>query len=184
MHRRGWLVSIAFFSTLALAGSATATLSIARWTIDAGGTTQAAGGSLRLGGSIGQPDAGASSGGSLTLLSGFWLGGVSTSAVLEPDPVATLPLPFRVTAGVPSPFATATRLQLDLPEPRPVRACVHDLTGRLVRLLCARALPAGSHEIRWDGRGDDGRQLPSGVYLVRVEAGIDRETRRLVLLAR
>lgn len=166
-------------------GTAGATLGIARWTVDAGGATQVAGGSLRLGGTIGQPDAGALGGGSLALLGGFWRGGVAASAVSPvPGGEAARPLAFHVTGCTPSPFAGETRLRLDLPEPRPVRAAVLDLTGRCVRQLCARTFSGGSHEIRWDGRGDEGRLLPSGVYLVRIEAGGDRATRRLVWLAR
>jgi len=46
-------------------------------TIAGGGVTFATGGSYSLGGTIGQPDTGASSGGNYVLLSGFWGGGSS-----------------------------------------------------------------------------------------------------------
>ncbi len=183
-----WAVAaVVMVAPLLSSGTASATLGISKWTIDAGGVTQAAGGSLRLGATIGQPDAGASSGGSLLLLGGFWKGGTAVSSVPDPGPGPEgrqPPLAFGVTAGGPSPFAAETRLRLDLPEARPVRACVHDLAGRLVRVLCAQTLLGGSHELRWDGRGDAGRRLPSGIYLVRIEAGADRSTRQLVLLSR
>ncbi len=42
-------------------------------TIDGGGVTFSAGGSYLLGGTMGQPDAGAMSGGSYTLNGGFWV---------------------------------------------------------------------------------------------------------------
>jgi hypothetical protein len=44
------------------------------WTVDGGGYTFSTGGSYSLGGTIGQPDAGASSNGTYTLASGFWGG--------------------------------------------------------------------------------------------------------------
>jgi hypothetical protein len=44
------------------------------WTVDGGGYTFSAGGSYSLGGTIGQPDAGASSNGTYTLAGGFWGG--------------------------------------------------------------------------------------------------------------
>ena len=46
------------------------------YTIDGGGATFSTGGSYSLGGTIGQPDAGALSGGPYTLNGGFW-GGTS-----------------------------------------------------------------------------------------------------------
>jgi hypothetical protein len=45
-------------------------------TIDGGGYTWSEGGGYSLGGTIGQPDAGALSGGGYTLAGGFWGGGL------------------------------------------------------------------------------------------------------------
>ena len=46
-------------------------------TIDGGGVTFASGGPYSLGGTIGQADAGASSGGAFEMASGFWAGAIS-----------------------------------------------------------------------------------------------------------
>jgi hypothetical protein len=47
----------------------------------------------------------------------------------------------------------------------------YDVTGRLVRTLVDDAWrAAGDHEIRFDGRRDDGMSLSSGRYYLRVEA--------------
>ncbi|HET7375510.1 MAG TPA: hypothetical protein VFK30_02315 [Anaerolineae bacterium] len=48
--------------------------SIDWYTIDGGGALNSHGGSYSLGGSIGQPDAGALSGGAYELVGGFWSG--------------------------------------------------------------------------------------------------------------
>lgn len=45
---------------------------ISWWTVDGGGGTSSSGGDYALGGTIGQPDAGASSSGDYVLSSGFW----------------------------------------------------------------------------------------------------------------
>jgi hypothetical protein len=59
-------------------------------TTDGGGSTSAAGGAYSLGGTIGQPDAGASSGGAYSLTGGFW--GIANL----PPPAA--PTPSQVVA--------------------------------------------------------------------------------------
>jgi flagellar hook assembly protein FlgD len=59
---------------------------------------------------------------------------------------------------------------------------VFDVAGRRVRAVLERVLPAGLHEIEWDGRDDAGRPVASGVYFYRMQSGPQTETRRMVLL--
>jgi len=81
LHRRsGRVLAAVLFISLLLSAIALASTAqnyaIAWWTTDGGGGTSM-GGSYALMGAIGQPDAGAMSGGSYTLAGGFW-GGVTT----------------------------------------------------------------------------------------------------------
>ncbi len=57
----------------AVAKSAQGSIELSRWTLDAGGTTSASAGSLRLAASVGQPDAAFISGGPFRLHAGFWV---------------------------------------------------------------------------------------------------------------
>ena len=54
------------------------------YTIDGGGATFSTGGTYLLGGTIGQPDAGALTGGSYALNGGFWAGTASNRSVYLP----------------------------------------------------------------------------------------------------
>ena len=80
--KRKWFLSLLL---LVIAGallgvvsaSALAGYSLDWWTVDGGGATFSAGGSYSLGGAIGQPDAGTSTGGTYTLSGGFWGGGAA-----------------------------------------------------------------------------------------------------------
>lgn len=86
-------------------------------------------------------------------------------------------------AGYPNPFNPRTTLRFALPDPGPVTLDVHDLAGRLVRRLAGGSLPAGEHEVIWDGRDDAGRAVASGQYLARLEpAGGQAVTRKLTLV--
>ncbi len=53
-------------------------------TVDGGGYTWSTGGGYALGGTAGQPDAGALSGGGYTLLGGFWCGAAAQYRIYLP----------------------------------------------------------------------------------------------------
>ena len=78
----------------------------------------------------------------------------------------------------PNPFRGATRLEFALREDGPVRVTVHDPAGRCVRTLAdGDWLAAGAHAVEWDGRGEDGRTIPPGLYFLLVQApGASRRT--------
>ncbi|MBZ0268896.1 T9SS type A sorting domain-containing protein [bacterium] len=103
-----------------------------------------------------------------------------------PDaPVASgpvLPLRFRMYGGVPNPFAASTGFRFDLPRQTRSRLVVYDLAGRRLRTLVSGTLPAGRHEIRWDGRDERGRQVASGVYFYRLTTDTESVTHRVVRL--
>ncbi|MBC8424758.1 T9SS type A sorting domain-containing protein [bacterium] len=101
------------------------------------------------------------------------------SDTAAPDTPATI----RLAAPAPNPFNPQTTITFALPESGPVDLSVYDLHGRLVRRLHQGALPAGSHTRTWNGRGDDGRRVAGGPYMVRLLAGGGfNEARKVVLL--
>lgn len=177
-------------ATLAvLAGAASAQLVVSRFTVDGGGATRAAGGSYSLGGTIGQPDAGQLSGGTLTVSGGFWSGGGTTATavadpgVLDPALADASALTFRLHAPRPNPVAGQTVVTFDLPRAARTRAAFYDVTGRLVRVLVDEALPAGRHERAWDLHDGAGLAVSSGVYFLRLESGQNVSQRKVVVIS-
>jgi hypothetical protein len=59
---------------------------------------------------------------------------------------------------------------------------VFDVTGRRVAELGRGPALPGAHSITWDGRTSMGRTAAAGIYLVRLRAGDQQVSRRLVLL--
>jgi hypothetical protein len=51
-----------------------------------------------------------------------------------------------------------------------------------VRRLITEQRRAGRHHVLWDGLDDTGQPAATGVYLVRLRAGRQEETRRMLLL--
>jgi hypothetical protein len=96
------------------------------------------------------------------------------------SPPAGPPLQMSVR---PNPFNPATVLHVDVPRAGRVDLGIYDVAGRLQRVLIdGEWREAGSHAVRFDGRSDAGRALPSGVYLARLRSDGKSRQERLVLL--
>ena len=98
-------------------------------------------------------------------------------------PVATATAYFAPPA--PNPARGPVRLSLSISaREQGARAFVHvhDLAGRLVRVVYEGALEPGLHDLHWDLQDASGRAVPPGLYLVRAEAGAFRSVRRVVVV--
>lgn len=82
----------------------------------------------------------------------------------------------------PNPFNPETEIHFELPSQDWVDLSVYDVAGSLVQVLVNRSLAAGRHVAIWKGTDLQGRRMPSGVYLYRIETATFRETKRMVLL--
>jgi flagellar hook assembly protein FlgD len=91
-------------------------------------------------------------------------------------------VPDALYPNYPNPFNPTTTIRYDLSGGGPVRLTVFDITGALVRTLVDGERPAGIHEATWDGRDEKGREVASGVYFYRLEAGDYARTRKMLLV--
>ena len=89
---------------------------------------------------------------------------------------------FMFRPGHPNPFAGSTVMQLSLPSSERVTARVYSPAGRLVKTLVDTRLDAGDHRLPWDGTDGAGHRVASGVYFVKLVAGSNRASGKLVLL--
>lgn len=63
-----------------------------------------------------------------------------------------------------------------------MRLTIHGIQGHRVRRLMDAHLPAGRYAIFWDGRDDDGRLQPSGIYFYEIDRNGRATTKQLLLL--
>ena len=83
-------------------------------------------------------------------------------------------LPTTALSGLradPNPFNPVTRIRFTLGAAGMAKVGVYGLDGRRARLLAEGRLAAGDHELTWDGRDDQGRELAQGLYFFRFQAG-------------
>jgi hypothetical protein len=93
-----------------------------------------------------------------------------------------LPPATRLVAAWPNPFNPQTTVAFELARADHARLTIYDLHGRAVCRLVDALLPAGRHTAVWSGRDDRDRDVASGVYFARLEAGSGRDLMKLVLV--
>jgi flagellar hook assembly protein FlgD len=82
----------------------------------------------------------------------------------------------------PRPSRSRVELQVDLPVTMQVRLAVFDVTGRRMKTIVDRQLPAGITSTAWDGRDVNGRAVASGIYFARMTCMKGDQVVKAVLL--
>jgi len=85
-------------------------------------------------------------------------------------------------APAPNPMHDAARVTFALPRAHRATVRILDVAGRVVRTLVDGNLPAGTHDVTWDGRDAAGRTVAAGVYWSRVESDGASVTRKLTVI--
>lgn len=102
-------------------------------------------------------------------------GGTITS--VESPGAPTIPQSFFVDQNYPNPFNPGTTIRFGVPATSTVVVKVFNLVGQEVATVFDGRKDAGVHTVRFDGLN-----LPSGVYICRIEAGTAVESRRMILI--
>jgi hypothetical protein len=91
----------------------------------------------------------------------------------------TIPTSFGLEQNYPNPFNPTTKIGFGVSGlgARVVRLSVFDILGREVAVLVNESKSAGTYEVKWDASS-----FPSGVYIYRLVAGSDIESRRMILM--
>lgn len=93
-----------------------------------------------------------------------------------------LPSKLALKQNYPNPFNPSTTIRYDLPLSGRIRLTVYNLLGQTVKTLVSGRVPAGNHEVSWDGKSDAGQSVSSGVYIYRLEADGLVKSRKMLIL--
>ncbi len=81
----------------------------------------------------------------------------------------------------PNPFSNSTNIVFTLPKDETVSLAIYDILGKEVMTM-KESLSAGEHRIEWDGNDDAGSALSNGVYHLRMMAGDEILSGKLMLI--
>ncbi len=88
-----------------------------------------------------------------------------------------LPQQYILSHPYPNPFNPQVMIPITLAREAHIQLRIYDIHGRLVISIADDVLPAGKKLFSWDGS-----QYPSGVYIVRCQAGHVMQTEKIILL--
>ncbi len=87
-----------------------------------------------------------------------------------------------ITDNYPNPFNPSTTIKYSVAQEADVTIDIYNIRGQKVRNLVKERKSAASHNVIWNGKSDDGRNLSSGVYFCRMNAAGKNYTSKLLML--
>ncbi len=94
---------------------------------------------------------------------------------------AIVPTEFTLAQNYPNPFNAGTVIKFGTESASEYTVTIYDILGRKVWSTSGHT-EAGWVEVPWDGRGENGNELASGLYLYRVQTAGGVQTRKMTLL--
>jgi outer membrane protein assembly factor BamB len=95
------------------------------------------------------------------------------------------PKVIRLLQNYPNPFNPSTDIRYQIPDvglPVHTTLRVYNILGQEVRTLVDKVQEAGYFNVTWDGKDNLGKNVTSGIYMYRLQAGDVTETREMILL--
>jgi hypothetical protein len=126
--------------------------------------------------SVGEPFVGFSQMGSVSIRSGSLSGTVVIATGLQGSK-GPIPLDYSLYQNYPNPFNPSTTVRYDLPRATFVTLCIYDVLGRRISTIVNEEKPAGAYQVNVYLPN-----LPSGVYLYRIQARNYVKTKKFILL--
>jgi len=87
-----------------------------------------------------------------------------------------------LSQNYPNPFNPSTTMKFTLPKSENVTLRIFNTRGEMIATLIDHRMPAGSHTATWQGVSDQGRQVSTGMYLCRFQAGDFTKTMKMMMM--
>jgi len=104
------------------------------------------------------------------------------SRTLATMTVGQVPTNFALEQNFPNPFNPSTTIKYQIAEPTKVAISIYSIDGQLVNTLVNEAKDAGYYQVVWNGTNSYGKQVASGMYIYRIDAGNFVSTKKLMLM--
>jgi len=93
-----------------------------------------------------------------------------------------IPLVNSLGNNYPNPFNPTTTIVFGLKEEAEVSLMIYNIKGQKVKTLVNELMPAGQHEVVWNGKDDNEKTAASGIYFYKMQTSDYLNVRKAVLL--
>jgi photosystem II stability/assembly factor-like uncharacterized protein len=111
------------------------------------------------------------------------------TGVDEEEEELSLPNEFSLSQNYPNPFNPTTSIRFTVRGSpfavyAPIRTTlrIYNVLGEAVRTLVDETKNAGSYEVIWDGKDNQGKEVASGIYFCKLQVGDKSQTKNMVLI--
>ena len=88
-----------------------------------------------------------------------------------------------LTGNYPNPFNTETTITFSLAKnTENTELSIYNIEGQKVITLINKELSAGRHLVVWNGKDENNKQVPCGIYFYKIQAGEFSETKKMILM--
>jgi len=98
------------------------------------------------------------------------------------DGIPLQPVSFALFQNYPNPFNPNTTIKYQLAERVKVRLEIYNILGQKIKTLVQTVQNTGLHQVVWDGKNDNGKQVSSSVFIYRIKADSFNKTRKMILI--
>ncbi|MBE2217826.1 MAG: T9SS type A sorting domain-containing protein [Ignavibacteria bacterium] len=101
----------------------------------------------------------------------------TTGIIAVENEVSQIPYEYNLFQNYPNPFNPSTTISFQIPETGNVKISIFDILGRLTDIPLNEVKKAGNYNVVWNALN-----LPSGVYIYKIEAGSFTDVRKMILI--
>jgi len=93
-----------------------------------------------------------------------------------------IPNSYSLHQNYPNPFNPETRITVELPFPENISLTIFDMQGKLIKEITDSFFNAGSYDFIWNGKDYSGVEMPSGLYIYKLESNNIFLSKKMLLL--
>ena len=89
---------------------------------------------------------------------------------------------FELVQNYPNPFNGSTTIQYNLEKSMSISLSIYNLLGQKVRTIHSGIKEAGIHQFFWNATDDSGRELGTGIYILRIQTPDILSTKKMIYM--